>query len=78
MGTASLAIVEIYGKYYLIGLSEKHVQLVRELEDFSEEEPTVQKAPFSRLFAEILEKARRNNSNIKSDNNESASNEETP
>ena len=62
MGAASLAIVEIDGKYYLIGLSERNIQLLQELADFTESAPPSQKGTFGQLFGDLLEKARQKRS----------------
>jgi flagellar biogenesis protein FliO len=61
MGAASLAIVEINGTYYLMGLSERNVQLVCELKDFAESPLQAPKAvSFGQIFSELLEKTRKN------------------
>ena len=59
MGAAAIAIVEIDSRYYLIGLSERNVQLLCELPDFSPDERTAAKGNFGQIFGDFLEKARR-------------------
>ena len=55
---ASLAIVEVDGRFYLIGVSERGVQLVSVLEDFAPlpDARADSKVPFGKLFAELLAK----------------------
>lgn len=60
---SSLAIVEAAGKYYLVALSEKNVQLLRELEDFQRHldenpMPSTARIPFGQLLGGLMKKGR--------------------
>lgn len=56
---ASLVIVRVDDRYYLLGVSDKSVRLVSELPDFGQHlgnEPQQASAPFSQMFRKILNK----------------------
>jgi flagellar biosynthetic protein FliO len=59
----SLAIVEIGGKHYLLGVGDKNVRLLSELpEEFGQsvsEVPPEAAAPFSQVFREMWDKTRK-------------------
>lgn len=56
---SSLAIVQVGGKYYLLGISDKNMQLICELSDFEPEENGPETPPsFGRMFSDLLRKNR--------------------
>lgn len=56
---SSLAIVQVGEKYYLLGISEKNMQLICELPDFQPGEDGLDKTPsFGRMFSDLLRKNR--------------------
>lgn len=56
---SSLMIVEIQGSYYLLGISDKNMQLITRLEDFTPDAPTGPQGafPYGESFRELLSKA---------------------
>ena len=60
-GNSYLAIVQVGGCYYLIGVSEKNMELICELADFDPPNPTdspTKGLPFGQIFSDLLEKAK--------------------
>lgn len=57
---ASLVLVEVEGRYYLLGLSEKNLQLLSELPGLTPAEPPAAEpaVPFERLFRELTGRAK--------------------
>ena len=58
-GHSWLVIAEVSGRFYLIGLAEKGVSLLSELQDFQPQQPSASphsKVPFGKLFTELLNK----------------------
>ncbi|WP_374049899.1 MULTISPECIES: flagellar biosynthetic protein FliO [unclassified Sedimentibacter] len=53
-----LAIAEINGKFYLIGITEKNINVLRELDDFypATDEITEHPAEFGKLIDKFLKK----------------------
>lgn len=54
-----LAIAEIYGKYYLLSITEKNINILKELEDFIPEpeyEKTVNNIEFNKIFEKFIKK----------------------
>lgn len=54
----SLAVVQVGEKYYLLGVGDKNVNLLSELEDFDPvtEETPVQQAPFAQLLRQVMDR----------------------
>ena len=53
---AALVIACVCGKYYLLGMSEHGVTLIRELEDFEESQPEARAASFQDLLEKFSRK----------------------
>lgn len=56
----SLIILQAGGRFYLIGLSDKNIRLICELDDFDPaemEDTPARNAPFSQIFKGFLKKA---------------------
>ncbi len=53
-----LAIAEIDGKFYLLGITEKSINILKELDDFkpAEGEPSERQADFSKMLDKFLKK----------------------
>ena len=57
--SSSLAIVQVGEQYYLLGISDKNMQLICELPGFTPEEEGPQAPPsFGRMFSDLLRKNR--------------------
>ena len=59
--TAGLAIVEVGGKYYFVGISERKVELLCELDDYArfvgEMDDPAPSEPFSSVLRKFMDKA---------------------
>lgn len=57
----SVAIVEVDGRYYLLGIGEKQVNLLCELTDFAppDDADAATAIPFSQAFRQVLDKTLR-------------------
>lgn len=58
-----LAIVEVNGKHYLLSITEKHINILKELEDFYPIMDEIQENPieFNKLLDKFLKHTRGNN-----------------
>jgi len=57
----ALVIACVCGKYYLLGMTEHGITLLRELEAFEEQAPELQAASFKKLFEKFTEQPKKEN-----------------